>query len=183
MNDEYYIKTTSNWIKNVVIQHNFCPFAAQPWQDRTIRYVVVREIEIELLLETVINECLTLDNRPEIETTLVILPDQFPSFEDYLDLVELSQALLTQQNYEGIFQIASFHPEYQFENSKSDDPANYTNRSPYPMLHLLREESVERAIMHYKNPELIPEKNIALTRAIGLEKMKEMREKTFGNDE
>jgi len=89
-----------------------------------------------------------------------------------LDFLELAQGLLEVQNYEGVYQLASFHPNYCFEGSAENDAANYTNRSPYPMLHLLRESSLERALANYKNPEKIPDNNVKLTRELGLEKMK-----------
>ena len=110
-----------------------------------------------------------------IETTLIIFPNHFADFEDYLDLVDLVEDLSVEQGYEGVYQIASFHPEYCFAGAEEEDPANYTNRSPYPMLHLLREESITRAVEHYKDPEGIPERNMAFAKKKGLQYMQLLR--------
>jgi hypothetical protein len=117
-----------------------------------------------------------LDQEREIETLFIIMPDSFSSFGSYLQLLELSEKLLKDEGYEGIYQIASFHPLYLFEGAAPDDPANYTNRSPYPMLHLLREQSVARAIETYPGTEKIPQKNIEYARARGLAYMKMLQE-------
>lgn len=94
------------------------------------------------------------------------------SFDDFLDAVEIGDELMLAQGYEGVYQLASFHPDYCFEGSDEEDAANYTNRSPYPMLHLIREASIEKALAHYpKDPDLIPETNVKLARKLGLQKM------------
>ena len=104
----------------------------------------------------------------------MIYDNAFISFDDYLDFLELAEALLLEQDYEGIYQLASFHPDYCFEGAKQDDPANYTNRSPYPMLHLLRESSIELALASYPHPENIPQKNIKSLRELGLTKIQSL---------
>ncbi|MDH5711889.1 MAG: DUF1415 domain-containing protein, partial [Gammaproteobacteria bacterium] len=110
------------------------------------------------------------------ETTLLVFAEGFKDFGDYLDLVELAQDLLADQGYEGIYQIASFHPDYCFADAELDDAANYTNRSPYPMLHLIREASMEKALAHYPEPEKIPERNVEYARELGLEEMQRQLE-------
>ena len=105
---------------------------------------------------------------PEVQTSLLIYPYGLESFDAYLDFLAIAEELLQVQAYEGIFQLASFHPQYCFDGALLDDPANYTNRSPYPMLHLLRESSLEKALANYPEPEKIPQHNIALTRQLGL---------------
>jgi len=117
-------------------------------------------------------ECARLDSESDIETTLLIYANAFKVFDDYLDFLALAEELLIDQGYEGIYQLASFHPNYCFDGASLDDPANYTNRSPYPMLHLLRETSIERAVSSYPDVENIPQRNIALTRQLGLDKVK-----------
>ena len=102
------------------------------------------------------------------------MPDHFSEFNDYLDLVEKAETLLTKNNYEGIYQIASFHPKYMFAGSDENDPSNYTNRSPYPMLHFLREESVTKAIAGYTDIENVPKRNIAFTKEKGLAYMQQL---------
>ncbi len=136
-----------------------------------IRYVVLPEATLESSLEAVIEELRYLDRTAGIETTLLIFPNHFADFEDFLDLLALAEDLSAEQGYEGIYQIASFHPEYCFAGAGDKDPANYTNRSPYPMLHLLREESITKAVDHYIDPEGIPERNIAFAQEKGLKYM------------
>lgn len=119
-------------------------------------------------------ECDRLDTDTDIETTLLIYPHAFSLFDDYLDFLELAETLMCEQGYEGIYQLASFHPDYCFEGSYINDPANYTNRSPYPMLHLIRETSLEQAINCYPDPDNIPQRNIELTRSLGLTKLQNL---------
>ena len=159
----------------MVIGCNFCPFAAKAVLRKSIRYVVLPETTLESSLESLVAELQYLDRTEDIETTLIIFPNQFADFEEYLDLVDLAEALSEEQGYEGVYQIASFHPDYCFADSDENDPANYTNRSPYPMLHVLREDSVTKAVDHYIDPEGIPERNIAIAREKGLAAMKLLR--------
>jgi uncharacterized protein len=118
-----------------------------------------------------------MNANPGTETSFLILPEGFSDFLAYLDLVGLAEELLENEGFEGIYQVASFHPEYMFEGSPEDDPANYTNRSPYPMLHLLREESIEKALEHYQgDPEEIPGRNVDFAREKGIVYMKMLRD-------
>lgn len=160
---------TRAWVESVVIKHNFCPFARREVENQTVRYHVVEGAETELCLQALIAECVLLDCDTHIETTLVIFPRGFDSFEDFLDLVDIANGLLVSQDYEGIYQLANFHPEYQFAGVPMSDPGNYTNRSPYPMLHLIREESLDRALGSVEDPELIPERNMERARELGRE--------------
>jgi len=175
LTDSSVIAQTTQWINSVVIGCNFCPFAAKAMLRKSIRYVVLPDITLESALEAVVEELRYLDRSVDIETTLVIFPNQFLDFEDYLDLAELAEDLSVEQGYEGIYQIASFHPDYRFEGAKDNDPANYTNRSPYPMLHILREDSITKALDHYIDPEGIPERNIAFAQEKGLLYMQVLR--------
>lgn len=168
------IVETKKWLESVVIAHNICPFAKRVLDEGMIHFQIENATEVEICLENLLDECARLDENEAIETTLIIYPKTFADFDDYLDFVEIANALLETEDYEGIYQLASFHPNYCFEDSNENDAANYTNRSPYPMLHLIREESLEKALQHYPNPESIPENNIKLTRELGLEKMREM---------
>ena len=166
------IYQTECWVKSVIVELNFCPFAKRELEKGSIRYSVIKGETLEGCLQSVIDECVFLDGNDTTETTLLIFSAAFNEFYDYLQLVELAESLLEQQGYEGIYQLASFHPEYVFADSKSDDAANYTNRSPYPMLHLIREASMEKALQHYPNPENIPERNVEYARSLGLDTMK-----------
>jgi hypothetical protein len=170
------IDQTKKWITDVVIGCNFCPFAAKVVKQQQVYYHVETSTSLNTCLDSLLQEVTRLDNESDIETTFLIFPNAFEHFNNYLDLVSLAEKLLKQNKYEGIYQLASFHPLYQFANSKEDDPANYTNRSVYPMLHLLREESIDKALAHYNSPENIPERNINFAREKGLTYMKMLRD-------
>ena len=141
----------------------------------SIRYVVLQEANLENTLATLILEMKFLDDADEMETTLIILPDRFDHFTQYLDLVRSAESTITREGYDGVYQIASFHPEYCFSGADNNDPANYTNRSLYPILHILREKSISHAVDHYAGAAGIPEQNIAFAQRKGLEYMQLLR--------
>ena len=172
--NEIIVTKTKSWITNVVVACNFCPFAAREIKRGSIHYEVLHEVTTKNVLEAILKIFLLLDENNKIETSLLILPDSFADFNDYLDLVEKVETLLTKNNYEGIYQIASFHPKYMFADSDENDPSNYTNRSPYPMLHFLREDSVTKAIAGYTDIENVPKRNIAFTKEKGLAYMQQL---------
>jgi len=176
MSSEQVIDRTKKWIIDVVIGCNFCPFAANVVKQQTIFYKVEENAGIEECLASFVYEMERLDNDPTIETSFLIFPNAFQQFDDYLDLLSLSEKLLKEEGYEGIYQLASFHPLYLFANSDENDPANYTNRSIYPMLQLLREESIDKALANYKDPESIPVRNINFAKEKGLAYMKMLRD-------
>ncbi|MCK5871652.1 MAG: DUF1415 domain-containing protein [Methylococcales bacterium] len=158
---------TEHWLKRFIIQHNICPFAHEVVEKKQLHYAIDLDINTENCLYHLIEECQRLDSDESIETTLIIYPNALVQFDDFLDYLALANALLIVQNYEGVYQLASFHPDYCFEGLDEDDAANYTNRSPFPMLHLIREKSLERVLKSYPHPEHIPERNIKLTRQLG----------------
>ena len=172
--DQPFILTTQNWLEQVVIGLNLCPFAKREFIKNRIHYQVCHSDKSTTLLDTLEQALTQLANNSEIETTLIIHPHVLHHFENYNDFLDLAEQLLFDQGYEGIVQIASFHPDYQFANIQLDDPENYTNRSPYPLMHLLREASVEKAIATYSNPEQIPEHNIALMNKLGERKLQQL---------
>ena len=173
---ELIINQTKKWINDVVVGCNFCPFAAREIKQNTIHYEVEESTETEACLHAFLNECTRLDTEKNIETTLLIFPNAFGRFDNFLDILSLAEKLLEQESYEGIYQVASFHPHYCFANVPVDDAANYTNRSLYPMLHLLREERIEQALLHYSSPEVIPENNTKFAREKGVVYMKMLRD-------
>lgn len=175
--EQQVIHQTECWIKSVIIELNFCPFAKREIERGSVRYSAIQNESLEQSLQSVIDECVLLDSDDATETTLLIFPTAFKAFDDYLQLVELAEHLLQQQGYEGIYQLASFHPDYRFAGSDTDDAANFTNRSPYPMLHLIREASIEKALQHHPDPENISERNIELARSKGLDTMQAMLDK------
>jgi hypothetical protein len=170
------IEQTKKWITDVVIACNLCPFAAKVMKAQTVHYQLENSSELKLCLDSFSLEIERLDNDVTIETSFLIFPHSFQQFDEYLELVSLAEKLLKRKGYEGIYQVASFHPLYRFADSSEDDAANYTNRSVYPMLHLLREESIDLALKNYVSPENIPERNIKFTREKGLAYMKMLRD-------
>lgn len=165
---EEAITQTQRWIKSVVIDCNFCPFASKVYNNQTIRYSVSDVTDQKDALSLTSQLFGLLDEDPKTETAFLIFTEGFKSFDDYLSLVKKADRLLVKEDYEGIYQVASFHPEYCFQGAAEDDAANYTNRSPYPMLHFLREESVEKALKFFTHPETIPENNVTFAREKGL---------------
>ncbi|MBQ0723966.1 MAG: DUF1415 domain-containing protein [Cycloclasticus sp.] len=161
------IASCQHWVKTVIVGLNFCPFAKPVLDAGKVYYTVVNKSAFEACLMALSDELTALSEQPHRETSLLIYPMGFEAFEDYLDLLSVAQALLEDQGYEGVFQLASFHPGYCFEGQASDDAANYTNRSPYPMLHILREASVEKALSMVAHPDKIPTRNIDFARAKG----------------
>jgi len=170
------INQTKKWIDDVVVACHFCPFAAQVVKQKKVHYEVETGTDSDACMDAVLRELIRLDNDADIETSFLIFPHTFTQFDDFLDLVALAEALLKRNGYVGIYQLASFHPLYQFDNAPENDAANYTNRSVYPMLHLLREASIDKALEHYKNPENIPSANIDFARGKGLAFMGKLRE-------
>lgn len=166
-----YLDRTKKWLETFVIGLNLCPFAKKPFSQGRVRFVVETTTDAEQLATTFVRECLHLARTaPEAtETTLIIHPDVLTDFEEYLDFLVVAEALIEQLNLTGVIQVASFHPDYQFEDTAPDAPENYTNRSPYPMLHLLREESISHALEHWEAPEEIPQANIEKMNELGLE--------------
>lgn len=174
--DEQVILHTKKWINDVVIGCNFCPFAAQVVKRETVFYQVEMSAENTSCLQSFLQELARLDDDNSIETSFLIFPNTFQTFDSYLDLISAAEKILKQMGYNGIYQLASFHPKYRFEGAPENDAANYTNRSVYPMLHLLRESSIDKALELYANPEAIPEKNISFAREKGMVYMKMLRD-------
>lgn len=194
--DAPFIDATRCWIDKVVIGENFCPFARRVMEQDAIGYTVCHRPEPEEALQALMAEVRRLDSRPDIETSLLILAQGYGDFDAYLDLLALAEQLLIEQGYEGVYQLASFHPDYRFEDSQIpdqipgqipdqipdqmqdqiQDAADYTNRSPWPMLHLLREASLERALAGYPDPDRIPQRNVEHARARGVAALRALRE-------
>ncbi len=168
------IEQTKTWVTNVVVGCNFCPFAARELKKGSIHYEVLEAADTHSVLAAVVSAMQQLDKDPGIETTLLILPGSFESFDEYLDLVEDAEEILEEEGYEGVYQLASFHPQYLFAGSEPSDAANYTNRSPYPMLHLLREETVSKAVDSYPDIDEVPNRNVAFAREKGLIYMQQL---------
>lgn len=171
------ISHTKAWLSDIIIGFNFCPFAKKEFVNESIHYYLCEDKKMDTALKTIIFQCEYLQNNPSVETSLIIFNQGFAMFDDYLDLLDYANQLLADSGYEGVFQIASFHPLYCFDGEPFDDAANFTNRSPYPMIHLLREESLEKVLAIYPEPEKIPDNNIALAREKGADFFKNTLDK------
>jgi hypothetical protein len=174
--EQFIIDSCRQWVAEVIVGLNFCPFAKPVVELGAVSYAVVNEHSLELCLQALSDEFKRLNDDARVETSLLIYPTGFESFDDYLNLVEIADALLLDEGYEGVFQLATFHPDYCFDGQPYDDAANYTNRSPYPVLHVLREASIEKALESVVSPEKIPNRNIEFARNKGLDEMKGLLE-------
>ncbi len=163
------IAATRDWLERAVIGLDLCPFAKAVHAKQQIRYVVSQADQVRTLLPVLIGELRTLAaaDPAMIETTLLIHPQVLTDFLDFNDFLEVADGAIDDLGLSGIIQVASFHPDYQFAGTLPDDIENYTNRAPYPTLHLLREESVARAVAAIPNAAQIFERNIATLRRIG----------------
>jgi hypothetical protein len=163
------LQETRHWLQRIVIGLNLCPFAKKDYDEDRVRLVRSKEEGVEARLLELLAECQRLDEDSTVGTTLLVYPTLLGPFEDYLDWLAMAEELLRMEGYEGVYQLASFHPQYRFEGSEAEDPANYTNRSPYPMLHLLREEELTRVLQRHPNPAQIPVRNQEVCRDLGVE--------------
>ncbi len=169
--EEEVIQATRNWVKSVVIQLNLCPFAHPVFNKEQIRFKVSGATTTFQLLQELQEELALLSSNPSIETTLLIHPQLLNDFPEYNDFLDIAEQLIADEDLEGIFQIASFHPDYQFSGTAPDDAENFTNRSPYPMLHVLREDRLSEAIDNFPDPDQIPKRNITRLNELGAGKM------------
>ena len=163
------LAATKAWLEKAVIGLNLCPFAKSVHVKDQIRYVVSEASTPQELLEELVQELQLLAEIDinEVETTLLIHPRVLQDFDDYNAFLDIADEALTQLDLDGVLQVASFHPDYQFEGTEADDISNYTNRSPFPTLHLIREESIDRAVAAYPDAESIYERNIELLQRMG----------------
>jgi len=169
MSQEQIIQDTRDWVVKAVIGLNLCPFAKAVHVNERIRYVVSEATEPEALLKDLARELLALNraDSEEVDTTLVIHPNVLTDFLDFNDFLDAADGLVEELKLDGILQIADFHPNYQFDGSEPDDIANYSNRSPYPTLHILREDSIERAVESMPDTASIYENNLETLDKLG----------------
>ncbi|MEM9385684.1 MAG: DUF1415 domain-containing protein [Pseudomonadota bacterium] len=167
MEDETVECATRRWLERFVVGMGLCPFAASPLAQDRVRFVVSAASEEGALLVALQEEIAFLDRQPAIDTTLLIHPAVLQDFLAYNDFLDLADALLVDCDRDGVYQVASFHPSYQFAGTAPDAAENYTNRSPYPMLHLLREESVGRAVASGIDTNDVPVRNIQQMNKLG----------------
>jgi len=173
------VTAVRHWVDTLVVGLNLCPFAKRELVKDRVRFTVTDATTEEQLLVAIQEELNLLDSDDAIETTLLIHPGVLQDFFDYNQFLNYTDGLLVEMGFEGVFQIASFHPDYQFGGTEPDDAENYTNRSPYPLLHLIREESLEQAIANYPNADQIPDRNIALMESMGQDQLKRLLQACF----
>ena len=169
MNADAIIRSVKTWIEQLVVGEKLCPFARQPLQAGRVRFAVTDTASSTGLLDRLGDELELLTRAPELETTLLIHPNVLTDFLTYNQFLDEVDALIRHLKLEGVFQVASFHPDYRFAGTAPEDAENYSNRSPYPLLHLLREESIEAAISSYPDIDGVPERNVMRLRQIGAE--------------
>jgi len=168
---------TRGWLEHVVMGLNLCPFAKAVVAKGQVRCAVTAASD-EAALRACLRDELSLlaeTDPAAIDTTLLICPRALPDFEDYNDFLDEADALLQEMDLEGVIQVASFHPDYRFADTEADDVTNATSRSPWPMLHLLREASVERAVAAFGNTDTIVDANLQTLRTLGAEGWEAMR--------
>jgi len=172
------IALTRQWLERAVIGLNLCPFAKAVHVKQQIRYVLSDATTPEALLEELSEELLLLRDTPaeQVDTTLIVHPQVLGDFLDYNDFLDNADAAVDALDLHGILQVASFHPHYQFAGTAPDDIGNYTNRAPFPTLHLLREDSVERAVAAFPDADVIVERNLQTLEKLGLEGWKKLFE-------
>ncbi|XQA69018.1 DUF1415 domain-containing protein [Xanthomonas sacchari] len=165
------IALTRRWLERAVIGLNLCPFAKAVYVKQQVRFVLSDASTPEALLEQLAEELVLLRDTPaeQIDTTLIVHPDVLQDFLDYNDFLDNADAAVEALDLQGVLQVASFHPQYQFAGTAPDDIGNYTNRAPYPTLHLLREDSVERAVAAFPDADVIVERNLQTLEKLGLE--------------
>lgn len=169
--DDEVLARTRAWLEKAVIGLNLCPFAKAVYVKNRVRLVVSQARHADDLLEELDRELDLLVATPadEVDTTLLIHPTLFDDFLDFNDFLEIAEGVVDEHELEGVVQLASFHPKFQFESTEPEDISNYTNRAPYAMLHLLREDSVAKAIEGLPDPDSIYQDNIRTLEKLGLE--------------
>lgn len=167
------------WVERFVVGLNVCPFARREVKNESIRYVLSAASDDNSVYDAITHELQLLADQPQVETTLVLLPGLDDDFEAFLNTAGFAEQIIQLQGLSGEFQLAHFHPAYQFSGADTNDPANFTNRAPHAALHLLREASVERAVSAYKNAGDIPQHNIEKLRELGLSDMQERFDALF----
>ena len=166
------VNITRRWIKSFVVDLNLCPFARREVMRNSMRFTVFGYSDPENILHALSEEITLIHNSPEIATSFLILPAGMPDFRDFNDFIYAAESLTETLGWEGRYQLVGFHPQYQFADTEPDDAENYTNRSPFPMIHILRESSVSDAVASTPDAALIPQRNIAALGDLGTTALK-----------
>ncbi|MEO1258977.1 MAG: DUF1415 domain-containing protein [Bacteroidota bacterium] len=170
------IRKSRDWVERFVIGLHLCPFAKRPYDKNQVRFEVCLASEAEQQLTDLWKEIELLAKAPKekISNAILIFPNGLNDFGEYLDFYFLAEKLLQEQNKDDQFQLASFHPDYQFENTEKNDVTNYTNRSPFPFIHILRIEEVAEAIDNYPEVDKVPGRNKKRLTEMGVDKIKQL---------
>ncbi len=174
--DDEVLARTRAWLEKAVIGLNLCPFAKAVYTRDRVRLVVSQARHADDLLEELDRELDFLVATPaeQVDTTLLIHPTLFPDFLDFNDFLEIAEGVLDEHGLEGVVQLATFHPQFQFDGTTPEDMGNYTNRAPYAVMHLLREDSVEKAVDSLADPDAVYQENIRTLDKLGLEGWKKL---------
>ncbi len=176
MDNDHIIASVRQWVEQLIVGYNLCPFAKRELVRDRVRFFVSPAQDEEQLLVDLETELALLSADEGIETTLLITPQVLQDFFDFNQFLGRADQRVAQLKLKGVFQIASFHPDYQFGGTEPDDAENYTNKSPYPVLHLLRETSLDEAIANYPDAESIPERNIEQLERMGADQLRHLLE-------
>lgn len=160
ISDQLAVQSVKRWFEKAVLGLNLCPFAARPYLADTLVFELSEATSDELCLIDLYLNLYRLDRQPDIETIVLIFPNHLGRFNHYNQFLGRAEDLIEEEGWAGIYQIASFHPDYQFEGTERQDRSNWTNRSPFPLLHLLREDSVSLVVENYKGIDSITQRNI-----------------------
>lgn len=171
--DKVVLTRVQRWLNEVIVGQGFCPFAKAPRDNNSIKYAIQQEDNQDTLFKHLLKECDSLLQDDKCETSLLIYTHALQSFDAYLDFLETANNLLFEAKLEGILQLASFHPDYVFADAPKQCSSHYTNRAPYPIIHILREDSITEALVNVASPEAIPERNIEHAKQLGADFFKQ----------
>lgn len=176
-------QATRQWVKEFVVALNLCPFAAPVLRGERLRITATEADRDQAIFSAMLTELefLYQADADELHTSLLVFSHALHDFNDYLDVADIASDLVVEAGLEGIIQVATFHPDYCFEGVPATDASNFSNRSPYPMLHFIREEQMERALASYPEPEKIPDNNIRRLQAMGVSEIRALNRKLLGN--
>jgi len=169
-------RKTLGWVKDFVVGLNLCPFARPLLASKALRVTVCEANDDEGVARALLDEVELIQktSESEVATTLVVFPNALEKFDDYLAFLTGAEGLLNEMDLAGVLQLASFHPDYQFAGEPEGAASHFSNRAPFPMIHLLREDMITRALETYPNPEQIPERNIQQLQDLGRERLQQM---------
>ena len=171
------------WLEHFVVGLNLCPFAAPVVSSDRLRIKICESTDLDQVMHTFLSELDLIQSSSELDiaTTLLVIPNALDDFEDYLDVIDLAETLLIDAGLEGVIQLASFHPHYQFVEEPVESASHFSNRSPYPLIHFLREDMMASALQNFTNPEQIPARNVETLQEIGRNAIEQRWQQLLGD--